>query len=89
MDWEVRFELEDDEWTCIIGLQDHTVKDCGKTIEKALQNTMMQLSQQGLDSFMNWLKKNRFPQVIFGINRCWFPVKPCPPAPMPKTCSNG
>ena len=61
MDWELRFELnEDDRWTCIMGLQNYVIKDCGKTIEKALQNTMLQLSQQGLDSFMDWCRKSNF-----------------------------
>lgn len=62
MDWEVHFEPNDiiDGWDCVISLQNRVIKDCGATHKKALQATMMQLSQKGLDSFMDWAKKNNF-----------------------------
>jgi len=50
----------DGTWDCTIGLQNKVIKDCGKTIAKALQNTMCQLSKTGLDSFMDWRNKKNF-----------------------------
>lgn len=69
-DWELRFELnEDGTWDCVIGLETRAIKDCGKTIEKALQNTMLQLSPIGLDSFMERVNKTEF-SVHYPCDHC-------------------